>query len=189
MKKVSISLTEEHAAFIEAEVAAGDFASISDVIAAALHEFFERPANGPSEEQMLADIDAAEAELAAGGELLDAEAVHQRLRAIAQRMRPRRPRVLPAAHRDLERRTRLLRRERGGDFAEDYVQNLIGWVARLADTGGQFGTEVAGRPGRRSFGYRGQATIIVRFYRRRDDRRAHLLPRAGLVARALMLSA
>lgn len=64
MKNVSISLTDHHAAAIEAELASGGFASTSEVIRAALRQYFET--GFPSEAQMIADAEEVEAEIAAG---------------------------------------------------------------------------------------------------------------------------
>ena len=55
MRNISISLTDRHAAAIEAELASGDYASVSEIVRAALREFFERPA-GPSLGRIEADI-------------------------------------------------------------------------------------------------------------------------------------
>jgi len=79
MKNVSISLTDQHAAAIEAEIATGDYASVSEVIRAALRDYFDR-APHPDTEAMLADVVAVEAELDAGGALLDAEATRHVIR-------------------------------------------------------------------------------------------------------------
>ncbi len=55
MKNVSISLTDQHAAAIDAELASGDYASVSEVVRAALRDFLDRP-SGPSLKQIDADI-------------------------------------------------------------------------------------------------------------------------------------
>lgn len=55
MKNVSISLTEQHASEIEAQVSSGDFASVSEVIRAALRDFLSK-APGPSLDQIDRDI-------------------------------------------------------------------------------------------------------------------------------------
>ena len=55
MKNVSISLTDRHAAEIDAMIATGDYASVSEVIRAALREFMNVPP-GPSMEQIERDI-------------------------------------------------------------------------------------------------------------------------------------
>lgn len=47
MRNISISLTDRHATAIEAELASGDYASVSEVIRAALREFFDRPTVPP----------------------------------------------------------------------------------------------------------------------------------------------
>ena len=55
MKNISISLTDQHAAAIDAELTSGDYASVSEVVRAALRDFFDRPF-GPSLKQIDADI-------------------------------------------------------------------------------------------------------------------------------------
>jgi len=81
MKSVSISLTDQHVAAIEAEIASGDYASVSEVVRAALRDFLDR-ASHPGEQQMIADFNAMEAELAAGGSLLDTDDVRSQVRAL-----------------------------------------------------------------------------------------------------------
>ena len=80
MKNISISLTDHHAAAIEAELAGGGFASTSEVIRAALRAYFDPGL--PSEEQMLADALEAEAEVAAGGKTYSADEMRQHIREI-----------------------------------------------------------------------------------------------------------
>ncbi len=68
MKNVSISLTDQHVAEIEAQIASGDYASVSEVVRAALREFLAR-GRGPDPAQI--DRDIAEYLAAqAGGEAL-----------------------------------------------------------------------------------------------------------------------
>ncbi len=69
MKNVSISLTDQHAAEIQAEIATGDYASVSEVIRAALRDFMDRPI-GPSHAQMEKDYLEYRARLDAGEEVL-----------------------------------------------------------------------------------------------------------------------
>ncbi|RAH96729.1 type II toxin-antitoxin system ParD family antitoxin [Acuticoccus sediminis] len=76
MKNVSISLTDQHAAAIEAELASGDYASVSEVVRAALREFLDRP-TGPDLKQIDADI----ARYRAGATLTGADAARRRIRA------------------------------------------------------------------------------------------------------------
>lgn len=76
MKNVSISLTDRHAAAIEAELASGDYASVSEVVRAALREFFDR-APGPRLHQIDADI----ARYRAGTGLHDAAEARRRIAA------------------------------------------------------------------------------------------------------------
>lgn len=68
MKTVSISLTDQQAAQIEFEIASGGYASVSEVIRAALREYLDRPP-GPGLAQIERDIDAFLAEQAAGAPL------------------------------------------------------------------------------------------------------------------------
>ncbi len=70
MKNVSISLTDHHAAQIELEIASGGYASVSEVIRAALREFLDRPLDQPSLDQIERDIDAFLADEAAGKPLI-----------------------------------------------------------------------------------------------------------------------
>ena len=84
MKNVSISLTDQHAAALEAEIASGDYASLSEVVRAALREFFAR-SPGPDEAQMLDDFQEMQAGLERGDKLLDAdEALSEVRRALAE---------------------------------------------------------------------------------------------------------
>ena len=55
IKNISISLTDQHASEIEAQIASGDFASVSEVVRAALRDFLSKPP-GPSLDQINADI-------------------------------------------------------------------------------------------------------------------------------------
>ncbi|MGB0679000.1 MAG: ribbon-helix-helix domain-containing protein [Polyangiales bacterium] len=72
MKNVSISLTTQHACAIESELATGDYASVSEVVRAALRAFFDR-APVPSEAQMLADFAEMQRGLAQGETLVDVQ--------------------------------------------------------------------------------------------------------------------
>ncbi len=80
MKNVSISLTDQHAAEIEAQVASGDFASVSEVIRAALREFLARGAT-PGNAQIDADIEAYLSARDAGDPLVPVRDVRTRVRA------------------------------------------------------------------------------------------------------------
>ena len=62
MKNVSISLTDQHAEAIEAQIAMGDYASVSEVIRAALRGFFNDNPAGVSQAQMDRDIEEYMAE-------------------------------------------------------------------------------------------------------------------------------
>ena len=78
MKNVSISLTDRHAAEIELEIASGDYASVSEVVRAALREFLAR-APDPGPEQIDRDIAHYLAERAAGVPLVEAETARRRI--------------------------------------------------------------------------------------------------------------
>lgn len=78
MKQIDVSLTDQHAALIEASVASGDYASASEVVRTALRAFFRDEAMPPVE-QMAAEIDAMEQELAAGEALLSVDEVRRGL--------------------------------------------------------------------------------------------------------------
>lgn len=67
MKTVRVTLSERRAAEVEAALAAGEFDSVSDLVDAALARFL---AEGPDEEQLLADIDDFLARRAAGERLV-----------------------------------------------------------------------------------------------------------------------
>jgi len=64
MKIVSITLSERRAADIDAALASGDYASVSELVDAALNLFLAT--DGPSQDQVEADIDAYEAARARG---------------------------------------------------------------------------------------------------------------------------
>jgi Arc/MetJ-type ribon-helix-helix transcriptional regulator len=78
MKEVRISLSEERLAAAEAEVASGQFASISDLVDWALAEYLGQSL--PTEEKMVAELAAMRAEVAEGGRLLDPDEVRQMVR-------------------------------------------------------------------------------------------------------------
>lgn len=65
MKNISISLTDQHAAEIDAVIATGDYASVSEVIRSALRDFLNAPI-GPSMAQMERDFIAYRARVDAG---------------------------------------------------------------------------------------------------------------------------
>lgn len=68
MKEVRITLSDDQVAAIEAEIAAGEARSVSELVELALDAYLTPP-DMPSREQMLADVAEVEAELAAGGRL------------------------------------------------------------------------------------------------------------------------
>jgi antitoxin ParD1/3/4 len=78
MKNISVSLTDQHAALIEAAVASGDYASASEVVRTALREWF-RTDLAPPVEAMVAEIDAMDREIAAGRDLLDLDEVRREI--------------------------------------------------------------------------------------------------------------
>ncbi len=80
MKNTSISLTDQHAAEIQACIASGDYASVSEVIRAALREFLAVP-NGPSMEQIDKDIREYEGSMARGDRLYTMDEVMEHIRA------------------------------------------------------------------------------------------------------------
>jgi plasmid stabilization system protein ParE len=92
---------------------------------------------------------------------------------------PRRLLIAPLAQRDIARQAAWLRRARGDAFAERWTNELRGWLVMQAAHGAVLGTEHPSRPGFRTFGYKGQATVlatfgadtfvVVRFYPRGRD--------------------
>lgn len=84
MKNVSISLTDQHASEIEAQVASGDYASVSEVIRAALRDFLGK-APGPDLEQIDRDIANYRRSLDAGDPLVSPSEARDRLRGVAQK--------------------------------------------------------------------------------------------------------
>jgi hypothetical protein len=79
-------------------------------------------------------------------------------------VKPRRLTITAAAARDLDRRVRYLTLVRGGEFAAANVRDLTTWLESLASGGAQLGTALGRDPTTRTFGYRGQATIVVRYF-------------------------
>jgi putative addiction module CopG family antidote len=80
MKNTSISLTDQHAAEIQACIASGDYASVSEVIRAALREFLAVP-NGPTMEQIDRDIREYEESMARGDRMYTIDEVMEHVRA------------------------------------------------------------------------------------------------------------
>lgn len=58
MKNISISLTDQHASEIEAQIASGDYASVSEVVRAALRQFLSPAPGTPDLAQIDRDIEA-----------------------------------------------------------------------------------------------------------------------------------
>jgi len=79
MKNVSISLTDQHASEIDAQVSSGDFASVSEVVRAALRDFLSQPP-GPSLDQIDRDIAAYKNAVLSGEALIDAPSAKDRIR-------------------------------------------------------------------------------------------------------------
>jgi Arc/MetJ-type ribon-helix-helix transcriptional regulator len=69
MKTVSITLSERRAADIDAALASGDYASVSDLVDAALNLFLASN-DAPSLERLAADIDEFEERCARGERLI-----------------------------------------------------------------------------------------------------------------------
>ena len=69
MKTVSITLSERRAADIDAVLASGDYASMSELVDAAL-DVFLAPNDAPSLERLAADIDEFEERCARGERLI-----------------------------------------------------------------------------------------------------------------------
>lgn len=82
MKNVSISLTDAHAAAIEAELATGDYASVSEIVRAALRDYFG-DRHGPDRARIDADVAAYRAARARGEPLLSREEARRRIAALA----------------------------------------------------------------------------------------------------------
>lgn len=80
MKNVSISLTDQHASEIEAQISSGDYASVSEVVRAALREFLTKTP-GPTLDHIDLDIADYRASLKKGDVLVSATDARQRLQA------------------------------------------------------------------------------------------------------------
>lgn len=78
MKNVSISLTDANAAAIEAELATGDYASVSEIVRAALRDFFDER-HGPDRARIDADVAAYRAARARGEPLLSSDQARPRI--------------------------------------------------------------------------------------------------------------
>jgi Arc/MetJ-type ribon-helix-helix transcriptional regulator len=81
MKNVSISLTDTHAAAIEAELATGDYASVSEIVRAALRDFFDER-HAPDRARIDADVAAYRAARARGEPLLSRDEARRRIAAL-----------------------------------------------------------------------------------------------------------
>jgi Arc/MetJ-type ribon-helix-helix transcriptional regulator len=79
MKEVRIKLSDEQVAAIEAEIAAGEARSISELVALALDAYLTPP-DMPSPEEMYRMALEAEAEAEATGEWYTAQEVRQLIR-------------------------------------------------------------------------------------------------------------
>jgi hypothetical protein len=76
---------------------------------------------------------------------------------------PRRLLLDDQAARDIAARVRILRRERGAAFADNWMDALLGWLDALAEGGSVLGTAHPEDPSLRVFGYRKQASILAEF--------------------------
>jgi hypothetical protein len=76
---------------------------------------------------------------------------------------PRRLLLDDQAARDTATRARILRRERGVAFADNWVDVLLSWLDALAEGGAVLGTAQPQDPSLRVFGYRRQASILAEF--------------------------
>jgi putative addiction module CopG family antidote len=81
MKNISISLTDQHAAEIDAVIATGDYASVSEVIRSALRDFLNAPI-GPSAKQVERDIATYQAGIAQGDRLYSSDDVRAEFAAL-----------------------------------------------------------------------------------------------------------
>lgn len=81
MKNVSISVTDAHAAAIEAELATGDYASVSEIVRAALRDFFA-DRHGPDPARIDADVAAYRAARTRGEPLLSLHEARRRIAAL-----------------------------------------------------------------------------------------------------------
>lgn len=79
MKNVSISLTDQHASEIDAQISSGDYASVSEVIRAALRDFLAKTP-GPGLDQIDQDVADYRKAMTAGEDLIDPSDVRARLR-------------------------------------------------------------------------------------------------------------
>lgn len=79
MKNISISLTDQHASEIDAQISSGDYASVSEVIRAALRDFLAK-APGPDLDQIGRDVADYRKAMAAGENLVDPAGARARLR-------------------------------------------------------------------------------------------------------------
>ena len=64
---------------------------------------------------------------------------------------------------DIASRGRILRAERGADFALAWTGAFLDWLDALARGGARIGTAHPRHPAFRSFGYRRQATVLAEF--------------------------
>lgn len=79
MKNISISLTDQHASEIDAQISTGDYASVSEVIRAALRDFLAKTP-GPDLDQIGKDVADYRKAMAAGENLVDPSEARARLR-------------------------------------------------------------------------------------------------------------
>lgn len=78
-------------------------------------------------------------------------------------MTPRALTLSRAARLDIASRARVLSHARDPLFAAAWVRNFTAWLRRHAESGAVMGTEHPRRPGARTFGYKGQATLVIEY--------------------------
>jgi hypothetical protein len=78
-------------------------------------------------------------------------------------LKPRRLVLRVEALGDVSRHEAFLREIRGDGFAVQWTDSLLEWLEHRAALGAQFGTAHPRHPQYRTFGYRGQATILAEF--------------------------
>lgn len=78
-------------------------------------------------------------------------------------MKPRTLVLTADALRDLDRQSAYLQRVRDLDYALAWRRTFLRWLKRQAELGAQFGTEHPVHRAYRTFGYRGQLTILAEF--------------------------
>ena len=148
MKEVRITLSDDQVAAIEAEIAAGEARSVSELVELALDAILTPP-DMPSPEQMLADAAEVEAELAAGGGSTPATRCSNSSGSPCGSDRPSLEPTVPGPPRpacDAKRGESSRRSSSGSSLAADGASS-----------------DAVGQSRSASFGYAEQATILARF--------------------------